>query len=99
MSHKSSLNTLKCNFSSISTIFKQFHTHLLFMLRMNLVNVLRIFFPKVEVAKNLGDPNLERPWSKYSDKSSAYQKKHQVKESESEKSEDKTKKAKVCINE
>ena len=28
----------------------------------------------VEIAKDLGDPNLERPWSKYSEKSSAYQK-------------------------
>ncbi|XP_071504479.1 probable RNA-binding protein 19 [Diadema antillarum] len=35
---------------------------------------------QVEVAKNLGDPNLARPWSKYSEKSSAFQKKQKQKE-------------------
>ncbi len=35
-----------------------------------------ILFPyiQVELAKDLGDAELPRPWSKYSEKSSAYQK-------------------------
>ncbi|XP_030847248.1 probable RNA-binding protein 19 [Strongylocentrotus purpuratus] len=43
---------------------------------------------QVELAKNLGDANLDRPWSKYSEKSSAFQKKQKAKE-EKESTDDK----------
>lgn len=46
------------------------------------------YLTKVELAKNLGDVNLDRPWSKYSEKSSAFQKKQKAKE-EKESTDDK----------
>ncbi|XP_063951961.1 probable RNA-binding protein 19 [Lytechinus pictus] len=45
---------------------------------------------QVELAKNLGDANLARPWSKYSEKSSAYQKKQKAKEEQESKDGKKT---------